>query len=74
MRPIAIELDKIPADKAYAKGSTFWEFHQEILKLGLSSDVMDAFPQNETATLMLFITKSKKMAAISVKLFIRYWD
>jgi acyl-CoA dehydrogenase len=40
IRPIGIELDKMPAEQAFAHGSPFWEFHKEILNLGLSPEAM----------------------------------
>jgi acyl-CoA dehydrogenase len=40
MRPLAREIDRTPADQAYAKGSPFWTFHAEALKLGVDPDAM----------------------------------
>lgn len=38
MRPLGREIDRLPADVAYAPGSPFWVFHQEALKLGFDPD------------------------------------
>lgn len=40
MRPIACEVDKMPAEQAYLPGSPFWDFHKEIQKLGLGPEAM----------------------------------
>jgi alkylation response protein AidB-like acyl-CoA dehydrogenase len=40
MRPISRELDRMPADKAYAPGSPFWTFHLEALKIGFGPEAM----------------------------------
>lgn len=42
MRPIAREVDRMPAEEAYQPGSPFWDFHKEIAKLGLGQETMDA--------------------------------
>src|ERR1035437_9436876 len=38
MRPLGREIDRLPADAAYAQGSPFWDFHREALKLGFGPD------------------------------------
>ncbi|SDJ15828.1 Acyl-CoA dehydrogenase [Paraburkholderia steynii] len=40
MRPIGREIDRLPADQAYQSGSPFWQFHQEVAKLGLGPDAL----------------------------------
>ncbi|MGK5079169.1 acyl-CoA dehydrogenase family protein [Janthinobacterium sp. HLX7-2] len=40
MRPIARELDLMPADQAYLPESPFWQFHQEAFKLGLGPEAL----------------------------------
>lgn len=44
LRPIGQELDKMPVDKAYAKGSPFWQFHEEYKKLGLGPEGLAGMP------------------------------
>lgn len=39
-RPIGRELDRMSADEAYLPGSPFWQFHQEVAKLGLGPDAL----------------------------------
>ena len=38
MRPIGREIDRMPAEQAYAAGSPFWEFQAEIVKLGFGPE------------------------------------
>lgn len=57
MRPISVELDKMPADQAFVKGSPFWDFHQEIMKLGLSPEAMSDLPPQEGSQLEAIIVE-----------------
>lgn len=57
MRPIGVTLDKMPVEEAFAEGSPFWDFHQEILKLGLSPDAMAELPKEESAQLEAIIVE-----------------
>ncbi len=49
MRPIGRELDKLPAEQAYAPGSPFWDFHREALKLGLGPEGMAGLSPEQAA-------------------------
>jgi alkylation response protein AidB-like acyl-CoA dehydrogenase len=40
MRPIGQELDRMSPDEAYQPGSPFWQFHEEVKKLGLGPEAM----------------------------------
>jgi len=51
MRPLAREIDRMPADQAYAKGSPFWTFHAEALKLGFDPDAMSGLEPAQAARL-----------------------
>jgi acyl-CoA dehydrogenase len=44
MRPIGREVDRMPADQAYLPGSPFWQFHGEMMKLGMGPDAMMGMP------------------------------
>jgi len=44
MRPLAREIDRMPADQAYLPGSPFWQFHAEAQKLGLDPEAMAGMP------------------------------
>jgi alkylation response protein AidB-like acyl-CoA dehydrogenase len=47
MRPLGQELDKMPVNKAYEKGSPFWDFHEEFAKLGMSHEALADMPPEE---------------------------
>jgi alkylation response protein AidB-like acyl-CoA dehydrogenase len=49
MRPLGREIDRLPADVAYAQGSPFWRFHAEALKLGIGSDGMPGLEPAQAA-------------------------
>jgi acyl-CoA dehydrogenase len=51
MRPIAKELDRLPASVAYQKGSPFWQFHTEFAKLGLGGEELSELPPDQAAKL-----------------------
>lgn len=40
MRPIGREIDRMPAESAYAPGSPFWEFQKEAQKLGFGPEAL----------------------------------
>lgn len=51
MRPLGREIDRLPAEHAYAPGSPFWQFHAEAMKLGLDSDETNALEPARAARL-----------------------
>ncbi|HCE6396354.1 MULTISPECIES: acyl-CoA dehydrogenase family protein [Pseudomonas aeruginosa group] len=51
MRPLARELDRLPAEEAYQPGSPFWAFHGEMLKLGLGPEAMTDLTAAQRASL-----------------------
>ncbi|MCK6401345.1 MAG: acyl-CoA/acyl-ACP dehydrogenase [Sphaerotilus natans subsp. sulfidivorans] len=51
MRPLGREIDRLTADKAYAPGSPFWQFHAEAMKAGLSGDATAGLPPDQAARL-----------------------
>ena len=40
MRPLGRELDRLPADQAYAPGSPFWDFQKQISELGVGPEAL----------------------------------
>ena len=49
MRPIGREVDRMPAEQAYLPGSPFWQFHGEMMKLGMGPDAMMGLPPEQAA-------------------------
>jgi acyl-CoA dehydrogenase len=49
MRPLSRQIDRLPADEAYAQGSPFWQFHAEALKLGFGPDAMNGLDPAQAA-------------------------
>ena len=51
MRPLGREIDKLPADQAYAAGSPFWQFHAAALQAGFAADVTGGVEPAQAARL-----------------------
>ncbi len=49
MRPIGAELDKLSAADVIAKGSRFWEFHQQFQQLGIDVAALSEFSHSDLA-------------------------
>jgi acyl-CoA dehydrogenase len=49
MRPLGRQIDRLPADEAYAPNSPFWQFHGEALKLGFGPDAMSGLDAEQAA-------------------------
>lgn len=49
MRPIGREIDRLPADQAYAPGSPFWAFHAEFSKLGMGPEGLAGLQPDQAA-------------------------
>jgi acyl-CoA dehydrogenase len=49
MRPLGQEIDRMTADQAYLPGSPFWQFHGEMMKLGMGPDAMLGLPPEQAA-------------------------
>ena len=49
MRPLGREIDRLPAEQAYAAASPFWQFHGEALKLGMGPEAMAGLPAEQAA-------------------------
>lgn len=57
MRPIACEIDRLPADEAYLPGSPFWQFHEEIAKLGLGPEAVAGLDPAAAARMDAIVTE-----------------
>jgi alkylation response protein AidB-like acyl-CoA dehydrogenase len=58
MRPIGQELDRMPADQAFAEGSPFWEFHRKAFELGMGPHITaDMEPAEAARTEALMIAE-----------------
>lgn len=51
MRPIGRQLDRMDAEKAYAEGSPFWEFHRAIAALGMGPEAFHGLDARAAARL-----------------------
>ena len=51
MRPLAREIDRLPAEQAYQPGTPFWQFHMEALKLGMGPAATAGLPPAQAALL-----------------------
>lgn len=57
IRPIARELDRMPAEEAYLPGSPFWEFHKEAAKLGLGPESLAELPPAAAAKMEAIVVE-----------------
>ncbi len=49
MRPLGRELDRLPAQQAYAPGSPFWDFHRQIAELGIGPEALQGANPRDAA-------------------------
>lgn len=49
MRPLGRELDRMPAEEAFAPGSPFWDFHKQASQMGFGPDATQGMPPAATA-------------------------
>ncbi len=49
MRPLGREIDRLPAEQAYAPGSPFWDFHKAMAQLGMGSEGLAGLPAEQAA-------------------------